>query len=315
MYFRRRRTVATEKDETPNYEVIRKVLVKQLHDLGVRKPELYIFSARFALEGFREGNARKIQSSGIRELQYHILETIRDRGLQLKVRTAAYVFIEYLDRTVNWLTTEKSRLAGERNTLETLRKSWDSRRAALDEVVEVGVTRVKNFFGDRIPNAESFAEREAVAATPGGKVAKEFFSIVVKATEIRSLAGQIASQVDEALMSVGEWFWEQTGVTPALPAMERDFDEGALRRLKVLASERAPENEDGTPHAVRGILELQYLLQQEFTRKANGIIEKTAGDIVKYFEENTGRIEHRMERIDEALTAFRSLRNEFHAHE
>ncbi len=313
IYLLRRRGIRHKKEEIPNYEIVRKALVGQLHVLGVRKPTLLLFSARFALEGFREGNARKIQKSGLRELQYFILETIRDRGAQLKIRTAAYLFISYIDRLLGALNEEKARLNKEAAALVELQQWWQESRHDIDTIVNACNNRIKNFFSDRIPNAESFAEREAVTATPEIKISREFATVVVKQSEIRILARQLSEQIDEVLLSLAKGFHEKTGTPLIAPVLRPKLEEGAIARLRALAAERGMPDDDGVPAVVSGLLEVQQLMRDAFVHSASENIQKVSEDVQKYCDVQSKAIDSRIHRIDMALDNFQSLRNNFDA--
>ncbi|MGD0337817.1 MAG: hypothetical protein ABSB78_03415 [Bacteroidota bacterium] len=315
IYLLRRRGILQKKEYVPNYEIVRKALVKQIHALGVRKPTFLIFSARFALEGIREGNARKIQASGLRELQYFIIETIRDRGAQLKIRTAAYLFISYIDNVLDALQKEQTQLEKGTTTLEELRQSWNDRQRDINEVVNTCQNRIKNFFTDRIPNAETFAERETLTTAPGIKISREFATVVVKQTEIHNLARQLSEQIDEALASLSEWFDKKTGSVLIVPILRIKFEERAIERLRALAAERGMSDDDGVPAVVSGLLEVQKLMSDAFVQSVSGNIQMVYDNAQKYFERKSSAVNSRMQRINAALDKFQSLRNDFNAHQ
>lgn len=311
----RQRVTRHKKEHIPNFEIIRRTLMKQLQNLGARKPAMVMFSARFALEGFREGNPRKIHASGLRELQYLILETIRERGARLKIRTAAFLFISYIDRVLAALTEEQSRLEKKLSTLDQLQHSWYERRSGIDQLVETCRGRIVNFFSDRIPNAQSFAERESVAATPDSKISKDFASIVARQSEIRTLARQLSAHIDEALTAYCESFKESTGTTIVVPIQRSRFEEGALERMRAIAVERGRPDDDAVPAVVSGLLEVRQRLHDAFVRTADENIRQVHDGVQKYIKEASATITSRMKRINAALDTFRQLRNDFNAHE
>jgi uncharacterized protein YneF (UPF0154 family) len=315
IYLFRRRALRQKKENIPNYEIVRRTLVKQLHALGIRKPALLLFSARFALEGFREGNPRKIQTSGLRELQYFILETIRARGAQMKIRTAAYLYISYIDRVLTALHDEQIRLEKETGTLGELRESWHEQRSQIDRLVGACRNRIDNFFTDRLPNAESFAEREAVTATPDEKISRAFGSVVVKQSEIRNLSRQVTEQIDEALAILAEWFNNKTGAELVVPGLRSRFEKKAIERLRSLSGARGTSDEDGVPAVVSGLIEVRQLMNEALIQMTGENLTMIDDAVQKYLDKGSSMVEARTNRISTALDAFQKLRNDFNAHQ
>ena len=314
VFLLRRRARLQKKESVPNYEIVRKALVKQLMTLGSRKPALQLFSARFALEGFREGNARKIQTSGLRELQYFILETIRRRGAQMKIRTAAFLYISYIDRVLSALRDQRSLLDKETAALRELRESWYEQRRQIDRLLNACQNRITNFFTDRIPNAESFAEHETATATPDEKISKTFSTVVVKQSEIRTLARQLTEQIDEALAILAEWFDGKTGSEIVVPGLRTRFEMKAIERLRSLSGERGTFDEDGVPAVVSGLIEVRQLMNDSLIQMTSESIDVIDEAMQKYVGSHSSVVNTRLNRVTVAIETFQSLRNDFNAH-
>jgi hypothetical protein len=315
IYLLRRSRRRQKKEDVPNFEIIRNTLVRQLDALGVHKPAFSMFSARFALEGIRDGNPRKIQASGLRELQFSILETIRNRGAELKIRTAAYLFISYIDRVINALRGEQSHLEKEVVALVELRKTWKERLREIDGIVDTCNNRIQYFFNDRIPNAESFAEREALTATPEARISRAFATVVVKQSEIRSLARQLSEHIDATLASHVRWFNISTGKKIIAPMLQPKIEGRAIERLRALALGQVMTDDDGVPTVVNGLLEVQQLMHDAFRQSTGENLQRVNADIQKYCDETSSALESRKNRIKRALDEFQSRRNDFNANQ
>ncbi len=184
-----------------NYEVIRKRLLEQVSDIGFKNSSIHVFSARFALEGIREGNAKKIQSSRLREIQDLVLSRIREHGAKLKIQTAARILSSYCGGIINSLEEKIDSCARQLNELSARRVLLDSDIRILLESANDQAERLRSFFLERIPNVLSFADHYRRAESDKS-MNREFGDIVLRLSEFRALAKECISEVHPYLHQI-----------------------------------------------------------------------------------------------------------------
>jgi hypothetical protein len=190
----RKRRVTHVPTAVPNYELIRLRLQEQLSEIGWPALSVKVISARFALEGLREGNSKKVQGSGIRDLQDAVLRKIREHGADLKLQTASSLMASYCGDLIESLRNEMKAVESGTLTLSRRADLLAADLAAARDAVEKHTGTLRTFFHERIPNAVSFADHCRRSQTDG-PMNRQFSDIVMRQSEFKSMTGECVDEI------------------------------------------------------------------------------------------------------------------------